>query len=104
MNSERIKEIQSETAYPQSVSVMLALEQVWNECEQSSKWISIEDYLPEQETPVLIYIISGGAPQILIGAYVEQKGENYNCWYDWQSDDTFDDEPTFWQALPHPPK
>ena len=41
---------------------------------------------------------------MLIGAYVEQKGENYNCWYDWQSDDTFDGEPTFWQALPNPPK
>lgn len=41
MNSERIKEIQSETAYPQSVSVMLALKQVWNECEQSSKGINI---------------------------------------------------------------
>jgi hypothetical protein len=34
MTSERIKEIQEETAYPQSVSVMLALNKVWNECEQ----------------------------------------------------------------------
>ena len=34
MNSERIKEIQEQTAYPESVSVMLALKQVWNECEQ----------------------------------------------------------------------
>lgn len=34
MNSERIKEIQQQTAYPNSVSVMLALKQVWNECEQ----------------------------------------------------------------------
>ena len=34
MNSERIKEIQEQTAYPESVSVMIALKQVWNECEQ----------------------------------------------------------------------
>ena len=34
MNSDRIKEIQEGTAYPESVSVMLALKQVWNECEQ----------------------------------------------------------------------
>ena len=34
MTSERIKEIQEQTAYPESVSVMLALNQVWNECEQ----------------------------------------------------------------------
>ncbi len=34
MTSERIKEIQEQTPYPNSVSVMLALKQVWNECEQ----------------------------------------------------------------------
>ena len=34
MNSDRIKEIQETTTYPESVSVMLALKQVWNECEQ----------------------------------------------------------------------
>ncbi len=104
MTSERIKEIQSETAYPQSVSVMLALKKVWNECAQESKWISVDDYMPKQETPVLIYIISGGVSQILMGAYVEQKGESYNCWYDYQSDDTFDNEATFWQPLPCPPR
>lgn len=35
MNTERIKEIQSKTAYPDSQSVQQALEQVWNECTQS---------------------------------------------------------------------
>lgn len=34
MTTERIKEIQSRTAYPESVSVQQALLQVWNECEQ----------------------------------------------------------------------
>jgi len=37
MNSDRIKEIQEETAYPKSTSVMLSLKQVWNECEQEQK-------------------------------------------------------------------
>ena len=34
MNSDRIKEIQMATAYPESVSVKQALLQVWNECAQ----------------------------------------------------------------------
>ena len=34
MTTERIKEIQSKTAYPESVSVQQALLQVWNECKQ----------------------------------------------------------------------
>lgn len=37
MDSDRIREIQSTTAYPDSVSVHTALMQVWNECEQESK-------------------------------------------------------------------
>ena len=34
MNIDRIKEIQSQTAYPNSTSVQQALIKVWNECEQ----------------------------------------------------------------------
>lgn len=34
MNTDRIKEIQHETAYPESVSVQQALLKVWNETEQ----------------------------------------------------------------------
>jgi len=34
MTSERIKQIQETTAYPESVSVQQALLQVWNECGQ----------------------------------------------------------------------
>lgn len=34
MTSDRIKEIQKTTAYPESISVKQALLQVWNECEQ----------------------------------------------------------------------
>lgn len=43
MTSDRIKEIQETTAYPESVSVMLALKQVWNECEQESNKYSEEE-------------------------------------------------------------
>ena len=34
MNTDRIEEIQQETAYPESVSVQLALLKVWNETAQ----------------------------------------------------------------------
>ena len=37
MTTERIKEIQSKTAYPDSVSVQQALLQVWNECQQEQQ-------------------------------------------------------------------
>lgn len=34
MNTDRIEQIQKETAYPESVSVQQALLKVWNETEQ----------------------------------------------------------------------
>lgn len=34
MNSNRIKELQDSTAYPDSICVQQALLQVWNECQQ----------------------------------------------------------------------
>jgi len=37
MTSERIKQIQKTTTYPNSVSVKQALLQVWNECSQQTK-------------------------------------------------------------------
>lgn len=37
MTADRIKEIQSKTAFPNSISVCQALLQVWNECEQQKK-------------------------------------------------------------------
>jgi len=36
MTTNRIKEIQDKTAYPNSVSVQQALLQVWNECQQDN--------------------------------------------------------------------
>jgi hypothetical protein len=40
MNIDRIKEIQQETAYPESVSVQQALLKVWNETEQEQLCIA----------------------------------------------------------------
>jgi hypothetical protein len=36
MTTDRIKEIQQQTAFPDSVSVQQALLQVWNECQQEN--------------------------------------------------------------------
>ena len=43
MTSNRIKEIQAETAYPQSRSVHQALLKVWNECEQKQERMYSEE-------------------------------------------------------------
>ena len=37
MTTDRIKEIQDKTSFPDSISVCQALLQVWNECEQDNK-------------------------------------------------------------------
>ena len=47
MNTDRIKEIQSKTAYPDSISVQQALLQVWNECEQEQ--LRIHDVVGQRE-------------------------------------------------------
>ena len=53
MNSERIKEIQEQTAYPESVSVMIALKQVWNECEQEQLAIQ---RVTQQSEPLVAFM------------------------------------------------
>jgi len=47
MTANRIKEIQDETAFPDSVSVCQALMKVWNECEQQSERIYSEEEVKE---------------------------------------------------------
>jgi hypothetical protein len=50
MNTDRIKQIQQETAYPQSVSVQQALLKVWNETEQEQLRIgAVIKSLPDSE-------------------------------------------------------
>ena len=43
MTTERIKEIQSKTAYPNSVSVQQALLQVWSEVSQERETFNTEE-------------------------------------------------------------
>jgi D-hexose-6-phosphate mutarotase len=45
MTTDRIKEIQETTPYPENHSVQQALLQVWNECEQQKKSYSEEDMI-----------------------------------------------------------
>jgi hypothetical protein len=55
MTSERIKELQLETAYPDSLSVKTALLQVWNECEQE---LRKELYSDSDMTDYALYILN----------------------------------------------
>ena len=60
MNTDRIKEIQEETAYPESVSVQQALLKVWNECEQEQLGIaavsgSLIEFIEEIEYMMKLY-------------------------------------------------
>lgn len=57
MTSERIKQIQETTAYPQSLSVKQALLQVWNECSQE---VSKERKLAEELVKAVELVISLG--------------------------------------------
>ena len=61
MNTERIREIQNETACPLSRSVRQALLKVWNECEQERKYSEedmhnlmeeYQDYLFKTNSPL----------------------------------------------------
>ena len=50
MNTDRIKEIQLETAYPESVSVQQALLKVWNETEQEQlRIVAVIKSLPDSD-------------------------------------------------------
>lgn len=59
MNSDRIKEVQEQTAFPESLSVKQALLQVWNECQQEHNkqlrlhgvmhWVACKDDKPSDD-------------------------------------------------------
>jgi hypothetical protein len=96
MNSDRIKEIQQSTAYPESLSVKQALLQVWNECEQQDNWISVEDRLPENHELVNIILNSGA---ITVGR-ISSKFTNWICF---TIKGVLNLQVTHWQPLPNPP-
>lgn len=70
MTTERIKEIQSKTAYPNSVSVQQALLQVRNECEQEQlRLYGVVKSLPIQDLPNCTRV-----------EVIDQKGRSYVNW------------------------
>jgi hypothetical protein len=58
MTSERIKEIQEETAYPNSLSVQQALLKVWNECVQEPKQETLEELKKWKEEALIAHEIN----------------------------------------------
>ena len=71
MTSDRIKEIQSKTAFPNSVSVCQALLQVWNECEQE-KMYSEEDMREAILASFLLGVDRGNYSKELEDKLIEQ--------------------------------
>ena len=69
-----------------------------------SKWISVEDKLPEHDNNVLA--ILNGNMEIMAYCNIHEDGETFKVWhivYDGlQGDPIYDDnyEPTHWQPLP----
>jgi hypothetical protein len=78
MNSDRIKEIQETTAYPESVSVKQALLQVWNECEQEQVKNCNIPHVSGSFSLDFIKWYSGMEEQKILNAYERYKRENGN--------------------------
>jgi len=68
MNTDRIKQIQQETAYPESVSVQQALLKVWNETEQEQ--LRKTDVMRMMAVPFAKWLrdntVADGAPKLLL--------------------------------------
>jgi len=85
MTTGRIKEIQSKTAYPDSISVYKALMQVWNECEQEQLRIHdvsgsfIQELAKEHINKCKDACYSSGS-----FAGNELEGD-YGSWRDWEA-------------------
>ena len=82
MNTERIKEIQSKTAYPDSISVQQALLQVWNECEQEQLRIAAVSGRSEQFVSLIRELINVGIideDDIDVEVWVKNYLKETNC-------------------------
>jgi hypothetical protein len=77
MTSDRIRQIQEQTAYPKSISVMLALKQVWNECEQElyseEKIIDLIQFLSMNEDFNGYGSVSKNTAKIFLDEYLHSK-------------------------------
>ncbi|MFS0489922.1 hypothetical protein [Leadbetterella byssophila] len=76
MNSNRIREIQQKTAYPNSISVYQALMQVWNECKSKENkefpsdqdiwdWWEMQNFQKEEGEQGYTMIFKIDLPKIL---------------------------------------
>lgn len=115
MTSDRIKEIQEQTAYPESVSIQQALLQVWNECEQErtkameeyknqSQWISVKERLPEKNQRLVLVCNTeevGDYAWVCCGQYHALEFGKKKKWYNQFSDEEI--IPTHWMPLPNSP-
>lgn len=73
MTIERIKEIQSKTAYPESVSVQQALLQVWNECEQEQLRLhSVSNSIAKEYAEFCVKCDREGLPLLELEDYIKQ--------------------------------
>lgn len=122
MTTERIKEIQMGTAYPESVSVKQALLQVWNECAQEQSpapdgWVRVEDGLPEiiedKDCSENVFAICNNELMVMCRVWVDAEPESgyvwANCYGDINGEGIWDADytPTKWMLLPKlpsPPK
>ena len=70
MTADRIKEIQAETAYPNSTSVQQALLKVWNECQQEQE--QVKNYsIPN--------VVGRYSQQEIEEAYDKGREDGYAC-------------------------
>lgn len=73
MNIERIKEIQSSTGYPDSVSIQQALFQVWNEVAQENKQVTGYELLTDKEMEILITRLTPSLYDVVLDGVDESK-------------------------------
>ena len=86
MNADRIKEIQQETAFPESLSVCQALLKVWNETEQEQLRIAAV-------MPRLFFVVEetedGVWEQITIGLSTYEEAKAYKDRWDGKHPNAF---------------
>lgn len=91
MNTERIKEIQERTGFPNSVVIQQALLQVWNESVQENKWKPISS-APKDGTYIMLLMNSGytSTPYAVIIAQYDKSYPRGTTWRDHANDSIFD--------------
>jgi len=104
MNTGRIKEIQKETAYPDSISVQQALMKVWNECQGEilktpqvsvRGWVSVSDQLPiEHKHGMSLEVLTFSGSEMSVRHYDYELGR-------WTGSPHVDVK--HWMELPSPP-